>query len=510
MTLRIRDLRLTYGNGHRALTGVDLDLRAGECLALVGESGCGKTSLARAVLGQLPAHTTVTGSIELCGEQILGLPRRAMRRHLGDRIGYVAQDPYAACDPLRTIAHHVTEAWTAKGRRPPDGAVVGRLDALDIRDAGSRLRDRPHQWSGGMLQRVTIAAATAHSPALTIADEPTSALDADLADGVLATLRAASPTLLLISHDLRLVAGHSDRVAVIADGRVVETGPTGQVLEHPDHPCTRGLLAASTAVRLPAASCAPSVEKGPPATEVEKGRPATEEGQRPAARPVLAAANLTRSYGDGSRTVRAVEDVSITIGAGELVGLFGPSGSGKSTLLRLLSGTEAPDSGTRHYTEAELPGPPPGYVMPIFQDPVASLDRRWPLWRTITEPLTRRRRWSRAERVGLARQALAQVRLADLDPTLLPGQLSAGQCQRVAIARALIARPALIVADEPTASLDVTTAAGIVTLLRGVAEQGTALLVVSHDLPLLTALVHRTVRLERGRIVDVMTTGVPS
>jgi peptide/nickel transport system ATP-binding protein len=474
--LEIRDLRITYGNGHVALQGIDLDVRPGECLALVGESGCGKTSLARAVLGLLPAHTGTTGSISVSGQEILGRSGRARRRLLGDQLGYVAQDPYAACDPLRTVAHHVGEAWTAKGRRPADGEVVARVEALGVRDAPVRLRERPHQWSGGMLQRATIAAATAHAPTLTIADEPTSALDAELADGVLSTLRAASPTLLLISHDLRLVAAHSDRIAVIEGGRIVETGPTDEVLTRPAHPCTRGLLTAAEAVRA------------------TPGRPSAPRS----ARTVLAASTVSRSYGSGAQMVRAVRDVSLTISAGDVVGLFGPSGSGKSTLLRLLAGTEQPDSGSVRYTEAGLSSPPPGYVMPIFQDPVASLDRRWPLWRTITEPLTRQARLSRSQRVERARQALAEVRLDQLDPSLLPGQLSVGQCQRVAIARALIAEPAVIVADEPTASLDVTTAAEIVGLLRHIADRGTALVIVSHDRPLLTALADRTVQLDHG------------
>lgn len=485
--LRVRALHVAYGNGHRALSGLDLDLWDGECLALVGESGCGKTTLARTLLGLLPGSAMATGSVELAGEQILGLAHRAMRRLLGTQIGYVAQDPYAACDPLRTVGHHLAEAWKAKGVRPPDGAIIAKLEHLRITDPAVRARDHPHQWSGGMLQRATIAAATVHEPTLTIADEPTSALDAELADGVLDALRSAGRTLLLISHDLRLVARHADRVAVIDGGRIVESGPAEQVLSEPRHASTRTLLAASSAIRT-----ARTPTAAPPPMPAASGPRA----------PVLTAAALRRSYRSGSHSVAAVRDVSLSIGPGEIVGLCGPSGSGKSTVLRLLSGIEPVDAGTIGYGASGQSSAPPGYVMPVFQDPVASLDRRWPLWRSVTEPLTRLQRLSRTERVNRARAALARVNLDHLDPGLLPGQLSVGQCQRVAIARALIAEPALIVADEPTASLDVTTATEITALLREMAGQGTAMLVVSHDLPLLAALADRILRMDHGRLQE--------
>jgi peptide/nickel transport system ATP-binding protein len=478
--LELRDLRVVYSNGQCALAGVDLDLRAGECVALVGESGCGKTTLARAVLGLLPPSAAVTGSIRLGNEQLVGRTPRAMRELLGRHLGYVAQDPYAACDPLRTVGHHVAESWRAKGQPPPDGVIAATLESLGVHAAAARLRDHPHQWSGGMLQRATIAAATAHGPALTIADEPTSALDADLAEGVLRALRAASRTLLLISHDIRLVAAHADRIAVIHGGRVVEVGPTRRLLGAPEHPYTRILAAAAAAVHAPA----------PPTATPVTGSV------------VIDARKLDRSYRGRHGTVSAVREVSLSIHRGEIVGLVGPSGSGKSTLLRLLAGIEAADAGSIAYTDTGRPTPPAGYVMPIFQDPVASLDRRWPLWRTITEPLTRGNRISRRDRRERAQAALADVDLAEVGLDRLPGQLSVGQCQRVAIARALIAEPGLIVADEPTASLDVTSAAGIVGLLERIADRGTAMVVVSHDFALLTSFADRVLRIDHGRLAE--------
>ena len=206
------------------------------------------------------------------------------------------------------------------------------------------------------------------------------------------------------------------------------------------------------------------------------------------------------TYRSGTSTIPALRDASLTVHAGEIVGIAGPSGSGKSTLLRIASGIEHPGSGTVTFADGQASAPR-GYVMPVFQDPVASLDRRWPIWRSITEPATASKRLSRQERLRLARDALAQVRLGQLDPHRLPGQLSVGQCQRVAIARALIARPSLIIADEPTASLDVTTAAEIVDLLRLTRQSGLAIALVSHDEALLAAVADRIVRIRDGLTV---------
>lgn len=243
--LAIGDLSVVYGNGAEAVRGLTLAVGEGECLALVGESGCGKTTVALTILGLLPRRARVSGSVRVRDTQIVGASSRVLRDLRGTEVGYVAQDPYAACDPLRRVGHHVGEAWTAKGMRPPNGEVAARLTSLGIDNAERRAKGRPHQWSGGMLQRATIAAANVHRPTLTVADEPTSALDADRSDGVLATLREASNALLLVSHDLPLVARHADRVAVMYHGRIVETGSTGEVIACARHPYTQALIAAS-------------------------------------------------------------------------------------------------------------------------------------------------------------------------------------------------------------------------------------------------------------------------
>ncbi|UGQ12197.1 ATP-binding cassette domain-containing protein [Yinghuangia sp. ASG 101] len=242
--LDITGLHVTYANGAVAVRGTDLTVSAGEALALVGESGSGKTTVAHAVLGLLPRGTATTGSITVAGRELVGADRKTRQALRGDAIGYVGQDPFTAFDPRLRVGTSVAEAWRAKGRTPPPGAVTERLTALGIPDAEAAARRHPHTWSGGMLQRAAIAAATAHDPALVVADEPTSALDADLADATLAHLRATGAALLLITHDLRLAARHADRVAVMYAGRITETGPATAALTTPRHPYTQALTAA--------------------------------------------------------------------------------------------------------------------------------------------------------------------------------------------------------------------------------------------------------------------------
>lgn len=245
--LRVRDLHVAYPDGTRALRGIDLDLADGECLALVGESGSGKSTLLRVLLSLLPKGSRVTGSavVDDGAEPVeaVGAGRAALRRLRGGLLGHVAQDPHAAADPLWSVGRHLREAWRARGMRPPAGAPEERAGAVGIGEARTRLRQYPHQWSGGMLQRAHIAGAGVHGPLITLADEPTSALDAGLAATTLAVLRADARALLLVCHDLRHVAAVADRVAVMYAGRVVEIG--SGVLERPRHPYTRALVAAT-------------------------------------------------------------------------------------------------------------------------------------------------------------------------------------------------------------------------------------------------------------------------
>jgi peptide/nickel transport system ATP-binding protein len=470
--LRCENLRVRYASGLVAVDGADFSIAPGECLALVGESGSGKTTIARAILGLLPADAEVSGVLRLGPTDLLNLGEAGFRQLRGRQIGYVAQDPYQACDPLRTVGDHVGDAWRALGTRAEPRTVADRLTQAGIEAAGRTMLDHPHRWSGGMLQRASIAAAGAHKPPLLVADEPTSALDADRADAIIGTIRATGAAVLLVCHDLPLVRRHADRVVVCKDGRIVETGSCAEIFDRPQHPYTKILVNAAAAVTAP-----------------RMRAPAT-GGQ------VFFATDLRRTYRQPDHEHCAVDGVDLALRRGEIVGITGPSGCGKSTLLRLVAGLEQPCSGS-----VERFGVGPGSVMPVFQDPVAGLDRRWPVWRSLTEPLTARGRLESAERKVAARAALQRLGLGEIDIEALPGELSSGQCQRISVARALIGAPLLLVADEPTSALDTRATAQVMAMIELAAAQGAGVLLVSHDRALLTAYCHRVIEMRDGRFV---------
>ena len=243
--LTIRGLKVTYPDGSRALRGVDLDVRAGSCLAVLGESGCGKSTLLATVLGLLPRHTRVAGSVRIGDAEQVGSSERALRQMRRTRLGFVPQDPFAAVDPLRPVLHHVRFAARAGRRHIDAAAATARLAELGVDPDVIAARRWPHQWSGGMLQRACIAAATVADPTLVLADEPTSALDPGAAASILRALRTRSGSLVLVTHDLHAAAQVADEVAVLYAGHVVESGPAARVLSAPRHPYTAALLAAT-------------------------------------------------------------------------------------------------------------------------------------------------------------------------------------------------------------------------------------------------------------------------
>lgn len=458
--LAVTGMSVEYGDGRCALDDVTISVAPGETVAVIGESGSGKSTLVKAVLGLLPPDVRVQGAVRVDGRDVVGGPEAELREMRGSRVGYVSQDSYGGLDPLMRIGANVEEAWRAKGRPVPGAAAADRLNDLGVVDSARRVRDWPHTWSGGMQQRAGIATATALDPALVVADEPTSALDPATADAVLTTLVARAKSVLIVSHDLPLVARHADRIYVLCGGAVIEEGPARRVLAEPADPYTRTLVHALD----PFETGMPSFDGSEAVLEVE-----------------------AVSHGYAGR--RVLPPTSFRVHRGEIIGVRGPSGSGKSTLLRLLAGLEPVRTGTVRWSGKSAPVP--RSVQVVFQDATGSLDPRWPIWKSVAEPMRLR---GRAARTAAA-AALADLGLADIPLTARPSELSGGQCQRVALARALAGRSSLLLADEPTASLDPTVARQVLGAIRDLASAGTGVVVVSHDDRVLAQLCDRVLTL---------------
>ncbi|MFB7343573.1 dipeptide ABC transporter ATP-binding protein [Streptomyces hydrogenans] len=496
--IEVAGLDVRFGTGEGAVHAVRdaaLELSAGRCLALVGESGSGKSALARSLLGLAgPTATVQAARLRLFGRDAGGFGDREWREVRGRRIGLVAQDALVALDPLRPVGKEIAEPLLAHRlvpRREAGARVVELLARVGVPEPAERAASHVHQLSGGLRQRALIASALAAEPGVIVADEPTTALDASVQARILyllGELKAAGTGLLLISHDLAVVEALADDVAVMKDGRIVESGPAAEVLDRPRHPYTRALLAAVPGGR---------------------GRPA------PAAvtsgEPLLVARDLVKEFAGprgGRRT--AVAGVSLTLRPGESLGLVGESGSGKSTLARLVLGLTAPDRGDVLLDGRPWSGVPErerrprrGEIQLIPQDPLSAFDPRWTVERIVGEGLRKADGVSRAERRGRVLELLERVGLSGDHLARRPAALSGGQRQRVAIARALAPGPRLLVCDEPVSALDVSVQAQVLDLLRELQSSlGLATLFVSHDLAVVREVCARVMVMKDGRIVE--------
>ena len=542
--LSLRGLGVVFaGGGAPASTGIDLDLRPGRVQALVGESGSGKSVTALGALGLLPATATVTGSARVvdpagagkadgsgktdgegadavCAVELVGAARPVLDDVRGRLVGTVFQEPTTALDPLETIAFQIGEAVRAHpdafrrsgGPRRPGRAEVGaRVRELLARaglggGGGEELerigRSHPHQLSGGQLQRVCIALAMACDPPVLIADEPTTALDVTVQAGILDLLRSLTDTgvaVLLITHDMGVVADVADDVAVMRAGRIVERGAVREIFQAPVHEYTRELLAAVP--RLD-----PLRQEDPFAAVVRESEALGAKG----AEPVVAVEDLNVVYRSGRRTVHAVRGASLTIAPGEVLGLVGESGSGKSTIAGTLTGLVPIASGSVRVDGVEVAGAGRRDLLGVrrstgvvYQNPASSLNPRRTVGASIAEPMVVHGGFSPARRRARVAELLEAVRLPTVMADRYPHEMSGGQRQRVAIARALALDPRLIIADEPTSALDVSVQAVVLDLLRSLqAELGFACLFVSHDLAVVDAVAARTVVLSGGRVVE--------
>ncbi|WP_181781119.1 dipeptide ABC transporter ATP-binding protein [Pseudonocardia pini] len=493
--LQVSGLSVAYG-GRQVVSGVDLALGAGGSLALIGESGSGKSTIARALLRLLPASGRATGHVELAGREVLGLPERRFRPLRGRTLGFVPQDPASALNPVRTIGVQALEAaelvdGLAKEDRRE--AVLETFAQVGLTDPQRVFAAHPHELSGGMLQRVLIGLAVLPRPSLLVADEPTSALDVTIQKRILdllSTLRAdLGISLLLITHDLAIAAERAESLIVLKDGRIQEAGTTAEVFANPTSAYARQLHADVPALNPDRYADLRAVGEG------RAGDPARIEVQ-----------GVTKTFG----SLTAVDDVSFAVPAGTTHALVGESGSGKTTAIRLLLGLEQPDSGRIVVAGEELHGRSHAslrsvrrHLQLVYQNPFTSLDPTWKVERLVREPLDRYRIGDPASRRELVRETLRSVGLGEELVSRKPSALSGGQRQRVAIARALVLRPDVIVLDEPTSALDVSVQADIVeTLLRLQADLGLTYVFVSHDLSLVRQLAHTVSVMRTGRVVE--------
>ena len=526
--LSLRGFGVSFAGGSGpASADVDLDLVPGRVLALVGESGSGKSVTALGALGLLPDTAVVTGSARVLapgpdgrgssgdgagpdGIELVGAARAVLDDARGRLVGTVFQEPTTALDPLETIASQIGEAVCAHApRRPARPALRARVRELLARaglgegDGLERIaRSHPHQLSGGQLQRVCIALAMACDPPVLIADEPTTALDVTVQAGILDLLRSLTDTgvaVLLITHDMGVVADVADDVAVMRAGRIVERGGVREIFARPAHPCTRELLAA--------------VPRLDPLRQEDPFAAVVRESEAPggaAGEPVVAVEDLNVVYRSGRRTVHAVRGASLTIAPGEVLGLVGESGSGKSTIAGTLTGLVPIASGSVRVDGVEVAGAGRRDLLGVrrstgvvYQNPASSLNPRRTVGASIAEPMVVHGGFSPARRRARVDELLEAVRLPTIMAERYPHEMSGGQRQRVAIARALALDPRLIIADEPTSALDVSVQAVVLDLLRSLqAELGFACLFVSHDLAVVDAVAARTAVLHRGRVVE--------
>lgn len=497
----------------RILDDVSFDLEPGKTLCLAGESGSGKSVTSLSIMGLLPKASlkVASGEILLEARNIVGIPHRALRQIRGGEVAMIFQEPMTSLNPVMTIGEQLIEAIREHQADSVDSAVqIARsmLDAVQINDAAKRLKQYPHELSGGMRQRVMIAMALSCRPKVLIADEPTTALDVTVQAQILTLMRELrdefNTSILLITHDMGVVAEMADRVAIMQHGRIVEQGDALTIFGQPSQPYTRELLAAVPRLGAHAGTDEPPRVSDAPRT------------LRPAA-PILEVEKLSVTYGakaglfgKGKGNVPTVNEVSFSIKAGQTLGLVGESGSGKSTtgkaILNLIT-----FAGSVKIEGREIRGLSASKMQPtrraaqmIFQDPYASLDPRMSVGSAVAEPLVIHNVGTASERRDRVAALLKRVGLTPDAASRYPHEFSGGQRQRICIARALALEPKLIVADESVAALDVSVRARVLDLMLELQEQmGLAYLFISHDMAVIEKMSHHVAVMRGGRIVEM-------
>ncbi|MFC5667155.1 dipeptide ABC transporter ATP-binding protein [Kitasatospora misakiensis] len=533
--LSVRDLSVTFADPRggapvTAVHGLSFDLARGEVLGLVGESGSGKSATGLAVLGlHDPRTTTVTGSIRLGGQELVGAGESVLRRVRGGRVAQVFQDALTSLSPFHTVGAQLAEMYRlhhpGTSRAEARRRAVAMLDRVGI--PAARVGDHPHRFSGGMRQRVMIAMALMNDPDVLIADEPTTALDARVQRQVLDLLgelqREHGTAVLLVSHDLGVVAGTTDRTLVLRGGRAVESAPTASLLAAPAAPYTRALVGAALTLDSVPGTPLPTVDAPSPSLRSPR-RPAPQKAAPgrwlievedlavhfPGRRRFRGFPGVPGFPGVRAEPVRAVEGVGLRIAPGETLGLVGESGSGKSTTSRVLAGLQPATAGTVRYDGVDATRPGRALrrrlgkeIQLVFQDPYASLNPRRTVAQTLDTPLRLHTGLTAEQRRRRSAELLEQVGLPAAHLDRYPHEFSGGQRQRIGIARALAPEPRLIIADEPVSALDVSVQAQVLNLLMELRERlGVAFLFVSHDLAVVRHFCDRVAVMHRGRLVE--------
>jgi peptide/nickel transport system ATP-binding protein len=526
--LVIEDLEVSFGSARPAVGGVTIRVRPGEIVAVVGESGSGKTMTAMAALGLLPPLARWAGRVEVAGLDLRSLGRDELRSVRGRDIAMVFQEPMTALNPVFTVGWQVAEALQVhdQGRSRPQALrrAAELLRLAGISDPERRLGQYPHELSGGLRQRVMIAMAIACDPKVLVADEATTALDVTVQAEILDLLRRIRSELgtaiLVITHNMGVVADIADRVVVMHDGVIVEEAAVDDLFGRPAAEYTQSLLASvpRLAPHPRGARLRDEPGTGGESAGGESAGGEWADGEPPgggragsAGAPVLALDHLTLDFGSrASGTLRAVDDVSLAIAPGEILGLVGESGSGKSTVGRCAIGLLRPTSGAVRLLGEDLAASRGRRLQGlrrrcgiVFQDPGSSLDPRMTIEECVAEPLVIAGT-GRAGRAGRVAELLASVRLDPAVRSRYPHELSGGQRQRVSIARAIALRPELLVADEPTSALDVSVQATVLDLLLDLqAELGFACLFITHDLAVVSFLADRIAVMRSGRLVEL-------
>ncbi|MFF2487088.1 dipeptide ABC transporter ATP-binding protein [Microbacterium sp. NPDC058062] len=524
--LEVSNLSVSYtlgGASRPAVRDVSFTVDRGEVVAIVGESGSGKSTTAHAVIHLLASNASVdAGSIVFDGADLTGLSRRAWREVRGRAIGLIPQDPTTSLNPVKRVGRQVGEPLVIHGlasRRGADAQAVELLRLAGIGEPEARAKQFPHQFSGGMKQRALIATALAAEPKLVIADEPTSALDVTVQKQILDHIDTLAATLgtavLLITHDLGVAADRADRIIVMQNGEIVETGAARQVLEDPQHPYTRALIAAAPGLRggtVRVSERPLRTEQVPtPPPGAASASPGASGRVGPAATPaLLEVAGLRKEFPlPGREKLLAVDDVTFRVDRGETLAIVGESGSGKSTTARLALRLEKPSAGSIRFDGNDLVSASREELRAlrrrfqlVYQSPFASLDPRFTIAEVIDEPL-RAFGVDKAERTRRVRELIDQVALPASTASRRPAELSGGQRQRVAIARALALRPDLVVLDEAVSALDVSVQEQILDLLAAVQRDvGVSYLFISHDLAVVREISDRVAVMQHGRIVE--------